>query len=114
MVKFIRGLLSFVLTMICVALLVGAVGMLLLSAGAANRGAQAVSQELNLMDRHDMRMTNRISDALDGVLSIEKVYWLSDDDQIAPEPDQSKYGTTTDPSSLGWLLEDAREQFGLE
>jgi len=37
MVKFIRGLLSFVLTMICVALLVGAVGMLLLSAGAANR-----------------------------------------------------------------------------
>lgn len=65
--------------------------------------------DLALMDRYDMYMTNAVSNALDGVLSIKKVYWLSDDDLVAPEPDQSCYGETDDPSTLGWLLEEAAE-----
>ena len=112
--KFLKGFLSFVVTVACIAFLAGSVALLLTGAGAANRGAQGGTLDLDLMDRHDMRMTNRIADALDGVLAIEKVYWLSDDDMIAPEPNQEKYGTTTDPSSLGWLLEAAKEQFGIE
>lgn len=67
------------------------------------------SVDMALMDRYDMHMTNVVSGALEGVLSIEKVYWLNDDELIAPEPDQSKFGETTDPSTLGWLLEDAAE-----
>ena len=114
MFRFLKGLLSFIVTAACSVLLIGAIGLLLTGSGAANRGVKGESLQLNLMDRHDMRMTNRIADSLDGVLAIEKVYWLSDDDMIAPEPDQTKYGTTTDPSSLGWLLEAAKEQFDLE
>lgn len=65
--------------------------------------------DVAIMDRFDMYMNNGLSDALQGVLAIEKVYWLNDDDLVAPEPDQSKYGYTTDPTSLGWLLEDAQK-----
>lgn len=69
----------------------------------------AKAASLELMDRYNMQMNNAISGALDGVLSIKKVYWLSDDDQVAPEPNQAKFGTTDDPSTLGWLLEEAAE-----
>ena len=62
-----------------------------------------------LMDRYDMYMTNEISNALDGVLSVEKVYWLSDSDLVAPVPDQSNYGTADDATSLQWLLDEAAE-----
>lgn len=74
-------------------------------------GKSAESNPVNmaLMDRYDMYMTNAVSSALDGVLSIKKVYWLSDDDLVAPEPDQSCYGETDDPSTLGWLFEEAAE-----
>ena len=70
-------------------------------------GAQTQSPGAEIADRFDMFLTNEISEALDGVLSVPKVYWLSDDDLVAPEPDQSKFGSTNDPASLGWLLEEA-------
>ena len=63
--------------------------------------------EYALMDRYDMSMTNTVANALDGILSIKKIYWLSDDDQVAPEPNQDNYGKTTDPSTLQWLFDDA-------
>ena len=62
-----------------------------------------------MMDRYDMAMTNAKSNALDGILSLKKVYWLSDDDQVAPEPNQACYGETDDPSTLQWLLDEAAE-----
>lgn len=79
------------------------------AAGFADRGGQVDSLELAVMDRYDMRLTNRISDALDGVLAIEKVYWLSDDDLVAPKPDPSKYGKTKNPAELAWLVEESAE-----
>ena len=74
--------------------------------GATERGNVV---DLALMDHYDMNMTNTVSDALDGVLSIKKVYWLSDADQVAPEPNQDNYGKTKDPSTLQWLLDGAEE-----
>ena len=72
--------------------------------GATERGNTV---NLTLMDRYDMAMTNTKANALDGILSLKKVYWLSDVDQIAPAPNQSLYGETDDPSTLQWLLDDA-------
>ena len=60
------------------------------ASGFTDQGAQAESVSMELMDRYDMRTINQISDALDGVLSIDKVYWLSDDDPVAPKPDPAK------------------------
>lgn len=65
--------------------------------------------KVDLMAHYDKYMTNNISSALDGVLAIEKVYWLNDSDPIAPKPDQSKFGTATDPAQLQWLLDEAEE-----
>lgn len=86
----------------------------LLHVGAPGNSVQAEPVKLGVMDRFDMQMTNTISSALEGVLSIEKVYWLNDHDQIAPEPDQDKFGTTSDPASMGGFLEEAKELLGFE
>ena len=40
---------------------------------------------------------------------VKKVFWLKDEDLVAPEPDQSKFGETEDPATLGWLLEAAED-----
>ena len=85
-----------------------------LNVGVPANSAHAAPLELGVMDRYDMQMTNQISSALEGVLSIEKVYWLNDDDQIAPEPDQDKFGTTTDPASMQDFLNQAKELLGVE
>ena len=79
MCNILKRVLSAAVITVSVVLLVGSLALVQFSAGAGQRSAQTASLEVGIMDRHDMRMTNRISDALDGVLSIEKVYWLSDD-----------------------------------
>lgn len=80
---------------------------LLMSSRTPAESANAKAVNLQITDRLSMQLTNEVSDALDGVLSIPKVYWLSDDDQVAPEPDPACYGVTDDPSTLQWLLDDA-------
>lgn len=65
--------------------------------------------KVDLMAHYDKYMTNNISSALEGVLAIDKVYWLNDTDEIAPKPNQSKFGTAQDPKELQWLLEEAED-----
>lgn len=70
-------------------------------------GGQAIQQEytnLSLLDKFDVYITNMISTALDGIIQVDKVYILSDSDQVAPEPDPNNFGNTDDPSSLQWLV----------
>lgn len=38
---------------------------------------------------------------------VRKVYWIDDDAQVAPEPDQSLFGQTDDPASLQDILDRA-------
>ena len=83
----------------------------LISRGVPTKSSAEAADEV-IMDRYDMYMTNEVSNALDGVMSIEKVYWLNDNDLIAPKPDASRFGTTTDPSSLQWLLDEASALLG--
>ena len=82
------------------------VGMLLFTSGSSAATAVSAGDQL-LMDSYDMYMNNEISDALDGVLQIDKVYWLNDNNIIAPKPNPECAGSTTDPSSLQWLLDEA-------
>ena len=82
---------------------------LLLSGGAESRRAQSTVTDVNIMDKFDMVMTNEISNALDGVLSIKKVYWLSDSDLVAPKPNHDHYGQASSPEELQWLLEESRD-----
>lgn len=72
-----------------------------------------VTSKASVMDRYDAYVTNSISDALDGVITIQKEYWLSDADNVAPKPDPECYGETDDPSSLQWLLDEAERLLGI-
>lgn len=99
-----RVLLGLLAAVLAVALL----GLFVFGTGTAEKSSNAIAQ-VGLMDKVDMFMTNRISEALDGILSVEKIYWLSDEDMVAPEPDQSCYGEADDPKELQWLLDAAAE-----
>ena len=102
MKKIIVGLLTVVIAVGSIgALGVLAVSVALTSGNPETAGGTKVV-DVALLDRYDMYVTNEISNALDGVLAIEKVYWLSDNDQVAPEPDQEKFGETDDPTTLQW------------
>lgn len=94
-------------------LVAGVLVNVLLNVGSPAGSVQSNPVNVAIMDRYDMQMTNQISSALDGVLSIKKTYWLNDDDLIAPEPDQSCYGETDDPSSLQWLLDEADDMLAV-
>lgn len=61
-----------------------------------------------------MYMTNEISGALDGVLAVEKHYWLSDSELVAPEPVQTNYGTAQSAAELQWLLDEAGQILDME
>ncbi|MBQ8835165.1 MAG: phosphodiester glycosidase family protein [Oscillospiraceae bacterium] len=107
--KILKGILTAIVSLAALAV----TGMLLFAmvfrVGNPVGTTQIQTGGIALADKFDMYMTNEISEALDGVLSMRKVYWLSDDDLVAPEPDQSKFGSTSDPTTLGWLLEEAAD-----
>lgn len=77
--------------------------------GFWSRTAAQSSVTSGIMERFDMYMTNQISTALDGVLAVDKVYWLSDSDLVAPEPNQENYGTAKTAGELQWLLDQAAD-----
>ena len=111
----LRGLVTVIAAALCFGPTVNMLKLVALGSGtgsAASTGGESANWAI--MDRFDMYMTNQLSDALDGVKVIEKVYWLSDEDQIAPEPNPDCYGTTDDPSTLQWLLDEAKEKLGVE
>lgn len=86
----------------------------ILNVGVPANSSHVDAVDLAIMDRYDMYMTNQISNALDGVLSIEKVYWLNDDDQTAPEPNQDNFHKSTDPAELQSFLDEAAQLLGIE
>ena len=110
--KILLALATLVTAAVAMAALAVLVTSLALTSGNPESATGSKAPDVAVMDRYDMYMTNQVSNALEGVLAIEKVYWLSDDDQIAPEPDQAKFGTTDDPSTLLWLLDEAKPLLG--
>lgn len=86
----------------------------LLNLGIPGTGISGDGTDLALMDRYDMHITNQISTALDGVISVQKVYWLHDSDTIAPEPNQANFGSTMDPAEMEPILEEAARLLGID
>lgn len=83
-----------------------------LMSGDAGAASGTVTSGVSIMDKFDMFVTNEIAGALDGILSIKKVYWLSDSDMVAPKPNPANYGTADSPSELNWLIEEAADLIG--
>lgn len=81
----------------------------LMGGSVGQSSQQSAMENAGIMDRYDMYITNQVSSALEGILSIQKTYWLSDDDIVAPEPDQSRFGETTDPAVVMAMIEEASD-----
>lgn len=90
--------------------------LLAVAQGTGDTSADSSGGSANhaILDRYDMLITNSVSEALTDIVTIDKVYWLSDEDLIAPEPNPDCWGTTSDPSTLQWLLDEARDTLGVE
>ena len=69
---------------------------------------------INVQDRLDVFSNHTISNALDGLILIERVYTLNDSDVVAPEPNQEAFGSTDDPASLQWFIDEATQRLNGE
>ena len=72
--------------------------------GSSNATAGA---DAAIMDKFDQFVTNNVLAELGGKLDVERTYWLSDNDLVAPKPNADLYGQSSDATSLQWLLDDA-------
>ncbi len=101
-------LLSCLVILLSLAMTLGILKGLLLSRGEAAPQSRANTGD-SVSNRFEMLVTNQLSDALDGIYAIEKVYRLSDQNPVAPAPTQTAFGKTTDPVVLETLLDAAQE-----
>lgn len=93
----------------CVGVTVWALHTVLIINNAEEQANVTGNAEYLVMDRYDRYITNSFSDALDGVLSIKKVYWLSDSDLVAPEPNPACYGEVSNPRDMQVIINQARD-----
>ena len=105
----LRVMVTAVASLFCIVVLAVFCYNFILSSGTKASVSQTKASDVTIMDKYDMFMTNEVSNALEGVLSIEKVYWLSDSDQVAPEPNPAGYGEVKTAEELDWLLEETAE-----
>ena len=68
-------------------------------------GSALTKLGINTTEQLDVFSNHTISQALEGLIPIKRVYRLNDSDIVAPEPDQSAFGSTNDPASLQWLID---------
>ena len=96
----------FLTMVICLVLTVALFCLLLNHAGGSLTAAQT---SVGIMDKFDRFVTNNIMVELGDHVGaeVERTYWLSDSDMVAPEPDQSAFGETTNPADIQKVLDDA-------
>ncbi len=88
-----------------------ALTMLMLLGFLSSTGSETVSAadsvSASIMSKFGMFVNNSSSEALDGIVPIKKVYSIAEDVIIAPEPDQSLFGSAADPAELDSVIADA-------
>lgn len=62
-----------------------------------------------VMENFDQIIGEKLAESYDAALDVKKVFWIEDDAELAPKPNESCYGEATDPKSLQWLIDDAEE-----
>ena len=101
-----------VLAAVCVVVAAVLLWGIAMMGGTGPASAAGSASGAAIMDKFDMYITNQTSNALDGILDIKKVYWLSDAELVAPKPNPACYGTAENPAELNWLLEEAADLIG--
>ena len=93
----IRYAVTIAVSIACLAATVSLLGTLIRWAPSS---AARENTRMGLSNKFDRRITNGISDALNGIVSVPKEYWLNDSDLVAPAPRRECYGEAADPALL--------------
>ena len=115
-----RGIMTLLATAACLAVTVPLMGDMVLYVGNPQKKEYKKQADVQIREQLDSVLTNGIGRILGSITPVagqeeteqepvKKVFWLKDEDLVAPEPDQSKFGETDDPASLQWLLDEAAE-----
>ncbi|MBE6979249.1 MAG: phosphodiester glycosidase family protein [Ruminococcaceae bacterium] len=105
-----KKIISLITCSFCILLTLGFLLLILTGNNSSEVSAFAAVKNYGISDRYDNFISNSISSAAEGFIKIKKVYLLSDNDQVAPEPVQSNFGKAADPASLQWLIDTAHLQ----
>lgn len=89
--------------------------------GRPKTAEQAGIADMTILEQFDAFIAGKVSAATSALLSqevsgdvpeettaaVREIYWIEEDAQVAPEPNQDCYGQTDDPTTLQWLLDEA-------
>lgn len=100
-----RGILGAVFAIISVVIL--AWGLMSLHPATARATDKKASTRLDITQRLSNYSNNAQSDALSELTFIPKVYTIPESDLVAPEPDQAKFGSTTNPQDIQAVIDSA-------
>lgn len=98
----------------CLILTLGILWQMLGSVGAP-RASRSTAADVSIPDRFDAFAADMFCNTLNEVIygktgnAVQKVYWIEEGTLAAPEPNRESFGTTEDPSTLQWLLDEAGE-----
>lgn len=100
-----RGILGAVFALISVVIL--AWGLTSLHPATARATDKKASTRLDIAQQLSNYSNNAQSDALSELTFIPKVYSIPESDLVAPEPDQAKFGSTTNPADIQAVIDSA-------
>ena len=83
--------------------------VLLLVLGTVELPEPKAQSDVAMMDRFDSIVETALMQAEEAAKSVKKRFWLDEDAQEGPVPDPEKFGSTDDPASMQWLLDEAQE-----
>lgn len=101
----VRGVLGAVFALISLVIL--AWGVMSLHPATARVTDRKATARLDLAQRLSNYSNNAQSDALSELTFIPKVYSIPESDLVAPAPDQSKFGKTTNPADIQAVIDSA-------
>lgn len=98
--KAVKFIVTVLLVLACSVFAINLVFTVLTGSSYGGHSVLSAATSHNFLDRFDNYITNMTSSALEGIIQLEKIYMLSDNDQVAPEPNQELFTVTKDPKDL--------------
>ena len=107
-------------TVVCLTVTLPVMAQMLLYVGANQIQKYEKQDNVQILQQLDTMLDTNIGRFFEGITNpnsniesdippVKKVYWLNDEDLVAPEPDQAKFGEADSPAELQWLLDEAAE-----
>ena len=62
-----------------------------------------------IIDSFEQAIRDDLNAVRDAVRNATRVFWISENVELAPKPNQNSYGVASDPAELQWLLDEAAD-----